>query len=229
MSGFVYRWYDSSNGMYYVGSHRGSIYDSYKGSGKRFKRAYNKRPECFTREIFYIGEEYLELEEFILCELDAKNNPKYYNLKNAAIGGATRTGMKNKPEATAKTAAARRGTKMSEEQKEKLRKISTGKKHSEESKRKMSASRTGEKNHFYGRTHSEETRIKISEANKGNYIGDEAMQHAWNASKKRVYCEYLDQEFESIKLCAKAVGLSAAVVSNMIAGRQRNRYGIIKI
>ena len=229
MSGFVYRWYDSSNGMYYVGSHKGSVDDSYKGSGKRFKRAYKKRPECFTREVFYIGEHYLELEEFILCELDAENNPEYYNLKNAAVGGATRTGMKNKPEATAKTAAARRGTKMSEEQKEKLRKISTGKKHSEESKRKMSLSRTGEKNHFYGKKHSKDSLIKMSESKKGKYIGDDAMKNAWNASKKRVYCEHLDREFDSIRECADAVGLSAAVVSNMIAGRQRNRYGIIKI
>ena len=103
MSGFVYRWYDSSNGMYYVGSHKGSVDDSYKGSGKRFKRAYKKRPECFTREVFYIGEHYLELEEFILCELDAENNPEYYNLKNAAIGGATRTGTRARKRLTPST------------------------------------------------------------------------------------------------------------------------------
>ena len=229
MSGFVYRWLDSSNGMYYVGSHKGSIDDSYKGSGKRFKRAYNKRPECFSREVFYIGEHYLELEEFILCELDAKNNPEYYNLKNGAIGGATRTGMKNKPEATAKTAAAKRGTKMSQEQKDKISKSLTGKKHSEETKRKMSLSRSGKKNHFYGKVHSEETKKKISEANKGNYIGDEAMQKVWASSRKRVYCELIDAEFESIKKCAEALDLSASVITNMIKGVQKNRYGIVKL
>ena len=206
MSGFVYRWYDSSNGMYYVGSHKGTVDDGYIGSGKRFSRAYSKRPECFTREIFYVGEDYRELEEFILDTIDAKSNPAYYNLINGSFN-----------------------CKFSKEQREKISNSLRGKKASKESREKMSASRTGEKNHFYGRTHSEETRRKISEANKGNYIGDEAMQHAWSASKKRVYCEYLDQEFESIKLCAKAVGLSSPVVSNMIAGRQRNRYGIIKI
>jgi group I intron endonuclease len=206
MSGFVYRWYDSSNGMYYVGSHKGTVDDGYIGSGKRFSYAYSKRPECFTREIFYVGEDYRELEEFILDTIDAKSNPAYYNLVNGSFN-----------------------CKFSKEQREKISNSLRGKKASKEAREKMSASRTGEKNHFYGRTHSEETRRKISEANKGNYIGDEAMQHAWNASKKRVYCEYLDQEFESIKLCAEAVGLSAAVVSNMIAGRQRNRYGIIKI
>jgi len=229
MSGFVYRWYDSSNGMYYVGSHKGSVDDSYKGSGKRFKRAYKKRPECFAREVFYIGEHYLELEEFILCELDAENNPEYYNLKNAAIGGATRTGMKNKPEAIAKTAAARRGTKMSEEQKEKISKTLTGKKHSEESKRKMSLSRTGEKNHFYGKKHSEETKKKIGEANKGRDLDLEAMEKTWSASRKRVYCKFLDMEFESIKKCAEALNLSPSVITNMIKGVQRNRYEIVKL
>ena len=93
----------------------------------------------------------------------------------------------------------------------------------------MSLSRTGEKNHFYGKKHSKDSLIKMSESKKGKYIGDDAMQNAWNASKKRVYCEHLDREFDSIRECADAVGLSSAVVSNMIAGRQRNRYGIIKI
>ena len=87
MSGFVYRWYDSSNGMYYVGSHKGTVDDGYIGGGLRFRRSYNKRPECFTREILYTGDDYRELEEFILIEIDAENNVEYYNLKNAAIGG----------------------------------------------------------------------------------------------------------------------------------------------
>jgi|11BtaG_2_1085332.scaffolds.fasta_scaffold02929_3 group I intron endonuclease len=206
MSGFVYRWYDSSNGMYYVGSHKGSVDDSYKGSGKRFKKAYNKRPECFTREVFYIGEHYRELEEFILDTVDAKSNPNYYNLINGSFN-----------------------CKFSREQRDKISNSLTGKKHSNESKRKMSLSRTGEKNHFYGKRHSKDSLIKMSESKKGKYIGDDAMQNAWNASKKRVYCEHLDMEFDSIRECAEAVGLSAPVVSNMIAGRQRNRYGIIKI
>ena len=49
--GFVYKWTDSSNGKSYIGSHHGKIDDGYIGSGIAFKRAYNKRPECFTREI----------------------------------------------------------------------------------------------------------------------------------------------------------------------------------
>jgi len=60
--GFVYRWTDSSNGMYYVGSHKGDIDYGYVGSGKRFKPAYNKRPKAFEREILYTGEHYQEVK-----------------------------------------------------------------------------------------------------------------------------------------------------------------------
>jgi len=206
MSGFVYRWYDSSNGMYYVGSHKGTVDDGYIGSGKRFSRAYSKRPECFTREIFYVGEDYRELEEFILDTIDAKSNPAYYNLINGSFN-----------------------CKFSKEQREKISNSLRGKKASKEAREKMSASRTGEKNHFYGKKHSEDSLIKMSESKKGKYIGDEAMQNAWNASKKRVYCKHLDREFDSIRECAEAVGLSPSVITNMIKGVQRNRYGIVKI
>jgi len=206
MSGFVYRWYDSSNGMYYVGSHKGTVDDGYIGSGKRFSRAYSKRPECFTREIFYVGEDYRELEEFILDTIDAKSNPAYYNLINGSFN-----------------------CRFSKEQREKISNSLRGKKASKEAREKMSASRTGEKNHFYGKKHSEDSLIKMSESKKGKYIGDEAMQNAWNASKKRVYCKHLDREFDSIRECAEAVGLSPSVITNMIKGVQRNRYGIVKI
>ena len=40
MSGFVYRWTDTSNGMYYIGSHKGTPGDGYVGSGTWFMRAY---------------------------------------------------------------------------------------------------------------------------------------------------------------------------------------------
>ena len=87
MSGFVYKWVDSSNKMYYIGSHKGSPNDEYIGSGVHFSRAYSKRPEMFSREIMYNGVDYRELEEFILEELDAAKDPMSYNLKNSAIGG----------------------------------------------------------------------------------------------------------------------------------------------
>jgi hypothetical protein len=83
--GFVYRWTDSSNGMYYVGSHCGSVDDGYIGSGKHFKYAYKKRPESFDREILYVGEDFLELEDLILKTLDSSNDEKSYNMINCAV------------------------------------------------------------------------------------------------------------------------------------------------
>lgn len=50
-NGFVYRWYDHSNGKFYIGSHKGNPNDGYLGGGVLFRRAYAKRPESFTREI----------------------------------------------------------------------------------------------------------------------------------------------------------------------------------
>ena len=49
-TGFVYKWYDTSNDMYYIGS-KGDVNDGYIGSGTSFLKAYNKRKESFFREI----------------------------------------------------------------------------------------------------------------------------------------------------------------------------------
>lgn len=84
MSGFVYKWIDTSNGMYYIGSHKGTPDDGYIGSGTWFMRAYSKRPDSFVREILYVGEDFVELEAFILQELNARLDKNSYNLTNRA-------------------------------------------------------------------------------------------------------------------------------------------------
>lgn len=89
MSGFVYKWTDSTNGKMYIGSHRGHIDDGYVGCGIYFARAYKSRPESFSREILYVGDKYREEEERILLELDCANSKDYYNLKNSSVGGDT--------------------------------------------------------------------------------------------------------------------------------------------
>ncbi len=86
MEGYVYKWVDSSNEKMYIGSHNGKKKD-YIGSGKLFKRAYDIRPECFTREILYMGADFAEVEELILETLDVKNDTMYYNLTNRYGGG----------------------------------------------------------------------------------------------------------------------------------------------
>jgi len=92
--GFVYRWNDKSNNMYYIGSHKGSVDDGYIGSGVYFKKAYKKRPDLLSRDILYYGNDYYELEEFILEQLDCKNDINSYNLTNIGRGFSTETRLK---------------------------------------------------------------------------------------------------------------------------------------
>jgi hypothetical protein len=87
INGFVYKWVDSSNSMYYIGSHQGEVSDKYVGGGIHFKRAYKLRKDCFSREILYLGPDFREVEELILETLDCQNDKFSYNLKNAAVGG----------------------------------------------------------------------------------------------------------------------------------------------
>jgi hypothetical protein len=81
--GFVYKWYDTSNDMYYIGCHKGHPDDGYIGSGRRFKFAYKKRPNSFYREILYYGYGFENYESIILDYLDVKNDPMSYNLMNS--------------------------------------------------------------------------------------------------------------------------------------------------
>ena len=132
--GYVYRWTDSSNGKKYIGSHNGAK-KHYKGSGLRFKNAYSKRPECFTREILYTGPDYVELEGFILETVDAMNDDRYYNLTNSSINPVLCG--KDHP--------------------------NYGKILSTEVKEKISKSVSGQKHHFYGKKHTEDSKTKMSE------------------------------------------------------------------
>lgn len=156
MSGFVYKWIDTSNGMYYIGSHKGTPDDGYIGSGTWFMRAYSKRPDSFVREILYIGEDYRELEEFILEELNAAKDKFSYNLKNAAIGFGTKESNPRYGKNKGKDNPAY-GSKRTKEQRKKI---------------SIKASqRTGSKNAFYGKKHTNEAKEKMSRANnKAVYI-----------------------------------------------------------
>jgi len=109
--GFCYRWYDSSNGMYYVGSHKGTVDDGYIGSGKWFKDSYKKRKNKFQREILYTGDYYRLYEQILLDYEDAANSKYFYNLKNAAEGGYTRNGRPMSKEARENMSKAKRGRK----------------------------------------------------------------------------------------------------------------------
>ena len=121
MTGFVYRWYDASNGKLYIGSHKGTPDDGYLGGGVLFRRAYAKRPESFTRDIMYKGVHYREYEQMILDYEDAANNENFYNLVNKAWGGAAYGeenpfyGKKHSEETKKKWSEKRKGIKPSDE------------------------------------------------------------------------------------------------------------------
>ena len=142
MSGFVYKWRNLENEMYYIGSHRGSIDDGYIGSGMYFKRAFKKSPESFERDILYIGEHFRFYEETILEYLDAANDSQSYNLRNSAIGQPK--GYKHSKETRMKLSkklkGINKGAIRTKEQREKIRVSLKGRKPSLESRMKMSES-----------------------------------------------------------------------------------------
>tara|TARA_R110000787_G_scaffold162140_1_gene275527 strand:- start:75 stop:662 length:588 start_codon:yes stop_codon:yes gene_type:complete len=138
MTGFVYKWVDTSNGMYYIGCHKGDVNDGYIGSGTYFLKAYNKRPEAFKRDVLYVGEHFAELEEFMLVELNASQDKESYNLTNACRGQYEYTS----------------------EIREKIGKAHRGKVTSEATKRKMSAAAKG-------KSKSKEHRKSVAESLKG--------------------------------------------------------------
>jgi 6-phosphogluconolactonase (cycloisomerase 2 family) len=138
--GFVYEWTNIINNMKYIGSHKGSEHDNYVGSGIIFRRAYRKHgKENFAREILYRGSDYKNVETEKLNEVDAANNPLYYNLKNESVGGSffkEMNGMYNKH--------------LSRESKEKIS-MTAKLNYTEERKSKHSIDISGNKNPMFGK------------------------------------------------------------------------------
>lgn len=207
--GFVYRWTNTSNCKWYIGSHKGSTTDSYIGSGKAFLASYKKNPSFFVREILYTGADFRELEGFILEELNAAEDRSSYNLKNSSIGGDTSMHF------------------------------------TEESRRKMSEA---SKIHSKGRTLSQEARDKISKKLKETYalmrrekkpkvkrepkkriVDMDHMRMLHQKRKSMVYFEAGDITFESVKEASIFFGKSRCYISNILAGRCKNIYGIYKV
>lgn len=178
--GFVYRWYDDSNGKFYIGSHKGTTDDGYLGGGVLFRRAYAKRPNSFTREIIYKGVNYREYEQIILDYEDAANDDMFYNLVNSAWGGS------------------KKGIPKSESTKIKMSEVAKGK------------------------AKSKSHRKAVSNSLKGKTGKD-------SRNAKKVYCEYLKKEFDTISDCLKELGISRSCYHSMKTGKTKNKYGIKQI
>ena len=84
--GFVYKWTNTLNGRWYVGSHKGLPNDGYTGSGKVFQLAYKKYKSHFKREILFFGHNYRDVETSILLQTNAKEDKLSYNLTNQGSG-----------------------------------------------------------------------------------------------------------------------------------------------
>jgi len=81
---FVYMWVDTFTGMKYIGVHKGSDKDGYKGSGHLFLERLADRPEDFHRTILAYGthESMIHLETILILQLKARTSGMYYNLSD---------------------------------------------------------------------------------------------------------------------------------------------------
>jgi predicted MPP superfamily phosphohydrolase len=74
---------------------------------------------------------------------------------------------------------------------------------------------------FTGRKHSPEEVERIKARMKGV-----APVWAFEKNKKKIFCETLNETFESTRAAAKALGVSQALVSMMANGKHTNKYKV---
>ena len=97
--GFIYEWVNINSNKRYIGSHIGEYNDGYIGSGKYFRRVYDKDPSMFKRNILIsilsrdINNDIRILEETLLSSLNAAESNDYYNITNRYYGGDNFTGL----------------------------------------------------------------------------------------------------------------------------------------
>lgn len=91
--GYVYMWCDIERNQYYIGSHKGSVYDKYKSGSKWLNDTIKKRPITMKMRVleYYYGddrEELYKIENKWLGFYDVERySEHYYNFKNTARGG----------------------------------------------------------------------------------------------------------------------------------------------
>lgn len=99
--GYIYMWCDMEKNMFYIGSHKGSIFDRYKSGSKWLNNAIRKRPKTLKMIIleYYYGEnrqELYDIETKWLKFHNVENNKHFYNFKNTAAGGSGPSPLKGK-------------------------------------------------------------------------------------------------------------------------------------
>lgn len=151
---FVYRWTNNSNGMMYIGVHKGTPDDGYICSSKTMKEAYNSNPEHFTREILEYGSfaEMYDRETELLIENNVVKNLLYYN--KCINGKEFRMDFIPSLKTREKMSVAQKKRYSLPEEREKISRTSLGRKHTDESKEKIRLANLG-------KIHSDETKEKM--------------------------------------------------------------------
>ena len=88
----IYRRQITATGKYYIGKHKGGD-KYYKGSGKEYKQDLKIYKEYNTEILEYVDDisKLNEREEWWLNQVDAVNNPLYYNKTNKSFGPVNQT------------------------------------------------------------------------------------------------------------------------------------------
>lgn len=181
---------DTCTGKMYIGAHKGSTDDGYICSSKVMLPIYKDRPSTFIREILQVCETYEEAREVeirMLTEVNAAENPIYYNRSNGDGGARTGNGFTGKhSQATKKIIAEKKrgrpswnkGKSWSAESRLKISKARQGQESwnkgqpaSSETKKRLLECRKGQPGTFTGRTHDDEAKRKMRAAHLGKKRG----------------------------------------------------------
>lgn len=181
----IYKITNTLNGKFYIGSHRTkNINDSYMGSGKLLKRAYEKYGiENFTKEILFIfdtAEEMYAKEAEIVNE-DFLLEENTYNVKCGGYGGWDFANKPGNNKTHTKEFAAYRCSlglnkcqailKVKRKDPEWIKSVGVK---IGEGVRKYNQTHVG---NFKGRRHSEKTILKMIESSKNKGIGQNNSQY----------------------------------------------------
>lgn len=85
-AGFVYLWKCIPENMFYIGSHKGKVYDDYRGSGTRFRHVFEYYGSTqFERVILeYVSETdtIKAREQYWMTKFNAAKSQMFYNMRN---------------------------------------------------------------------------------------------------------------------------------------------------
>jgi len=160
---YIYKITNKINNRIYIGSHYGTIHDSYFGSGKAILKAIKKYgKENFKKdilEIFATRQLMLEREEHLLSGLNCATDPLYYNMTNKSYGGCMMDGKTLNEKKKIISEQTRKRKLKQEEITKKF--ISTWHNRSEEEKQKFSIKRSQIAKETYAKLTEEQKAARI--------------------------------------------------------------------